>query len=82
MQTKYNIRRAEMTRSQSAIVRAMLTDKRQTLSNLIVSCVDCGEREYGKSGLTGYQYAKKLTQEYTELSVLFQIFPPDDMWEE
>jgi len=82
MQTKYTLRRADLTREQSTMVRKMLDEKLSTIKNHIVSAVDCGEDTYATTGLSGYAYARKLCRELHEYQALCQIFPPDDMWEE
>lgn len=83
MQSIYQLRRLELSREQNAIIRKLITDQRQTLSNHIVSATEVIDRKYGRSGMTGAEYIKqKLLPEYHALSPLFQIFPPDDMWQD
>lgn len=78
----YQMRRANLTREQNKLVRDMFNDKLQTLKNHIVSMVDCGDAKYGKSAMTGYEYARKTVKELKAHQELCQVFPPDDMWEQ
>lgn len=80
MQDKYAMRRSELTRKQSAMVRAMLNEKLATMKNHIVSMVDCGNDEYGNSGISGYEWARKTVVELKAHQELCLVFPPDDMW--
>ena len=50
--------------------------------NWIAAAVECGDKEYGKSGQTGIEYAKSLIQPLNAHTEMCRIFPPDDMWEE
>lgn len=79
---KYAVRRAMLTREQNKMVRDMLNSHMTALSNHVVAMVECGDAKYGRSAMTGYEYARKTVMELNAHREMCRIFPPDDMWEQ
>lgn len=80
--TIYTVRRQNISRKESAMIRKLLDDHCAALKNHIVSMVEAGDDEYGKSGMTGITYARETAAQLREYQALFLTFPPDERWEE
>lgn len=78
--TIYTVRRENISREESAMIRGLIESHLQAIKNWTVSAVDCGDGEYGKSGQTGYETARKLVKELHKYQAMLQTFPPDSMW--
>ncbi len=67
----YTMRRAELTREQSAMVRKMLDSQMGAYKNWIASAVESED----------YERAHRLVTELRDHEAMCKIFPPDDMWD-
>lgn len=71
----------QLTREQNDMARKMLDSHMAAIKNHIVSAIECGDDEYGKTGLTGITYAKELVANLRAHQELCHKFVPADMFD-